>query len=417
MPVRHASRTQLAKENRDLRTRLSEVERELATQRRSEQERTEIPIAALLQMQAILDKLAASVLLMDADGRYLFANTRAARMFGLTPAEVVGKSLFDVLPPNDAMRYWERNRQCIATNCFEEYEATFTLAVGERTFFIVDQVLTNAQGTGYALLSSSIDITARKQVETALRQAIAALTETNANLERQALEIQVSAAQVRVMLQEKEVLIKEIHHRVKNNLQVVMSLLRLQSRQVTDLQALAALRDSRQRVEVMALVHELLYRTNDMAAINAALYFQQLGTQLTQIYAVTTSQVTLSVVAEGIWLSLNQAVPCGLIVSELLANSLKYAFPAGQPGEIGVDLRATSPALLTLTVWDTGVGLAHNNVLTQPASLGMTLIHDLVRQLHGRVAIATTAGVTVTITFPRGALVEPREGSDPERGA
>jgi PAS domain S-box-containing protein len=338
--------------------------------------RAEEQIAASAQQsRAILDKLATGVVVVDADGRYTFANARAALMFGLTPAEVVGRTHFDVLPPEVAQTYLERNRRFIATNAAEEYEATFTLPVGERTFFIADQVLTDAQGTGYALLSSSIDITARVRAEAALRD----------------------------LLHEKEVLLKEIHHRVKNNLQVVMSLLRLQSRQVTDAQAVAALRDSRQRVEVMALVHELLYRTEDMAAINAALYFQQLGTQLTQIYAATPNQITLSVVAEGIGLSLNQAVPCGLIVSELIANSLKYAFPDGQPGAIGVDLRATSPDRLTLTVWDTGVGIAPNADGTSPQSLGMTLVHDLVRQLRGSVVIANGVGVIVTITFPQGA--------------
>ncbi|MEI7644072.1 MAG: PAS domain-containing protein [Chloroflexales bacterium] len=249
------------------------------------------------------------------------------------------------------------------------------------------------------------DITARKQAEAALQHAMEALTGANANLERQTDELQVGAARLRAVLHEKDVLLKEIHHRVKNNLQVVISLLRLQSRHVTDAQAVEVLRNSRQRVEVMALVHELLYRTEDMAAIDATRYFQQLGTQLTQIYAVTADQITLSVAAEGIWLSLNQAVPCGMIVSELLANSLKYAFPNGQHGEIGIALRATSLAMLTLTVWDTGIGFASSADVVRPPSLGMTLVHDLVQQLHGTTVIAHGAGVTVTISFPIDAVL------------
>ncbi len=247
------------------------------------------------------------------------------------------------------------------------------------------------------------DITERKQAEVALHQAMEALTHANTNLERQAQELLANAKSLRTVLHEKDVLLKEIHHRVKNNLQVVMSLLRLQSRQVRDVQALAALRDSRQRVEVMALVHELLYRTGDLATIDTKQYLHHLTTRLTQIYTTAPDQISLSVAIEGVWLSLDQAVPCGLIVSELFTNSLKYAFPDGQRGVIGVALRATSPDVITLTVWDTGVGLPTSAEVTQLPSLGMTLVHDLVRQLRGTAVITSDAGVTVTITFPHSA--------------
>ncbi|NTW01008.1 MAG: PAS domain S-box protein [Oscillochloris sp.] len=123
------------------------------------------------QMREILDKIAAGVLLMDTEGRYRFANQRGASMFGLTPAEVIGKSIADLLSPETSQSYLERTRRFIATQSFEEYEDTFTLRSGTRTFFIADQVLTNEQGEGYALLTSSIDITERKQNENALRQS------------------------------------------------------------------------------------------------------------------------------------------------------------------------------------------------------------------------------------------------------
>jgi PAS domain S-box-containing protein len=149
--------------------------------RRQAEERS---MAAERQLREILDKLAAGVLLMDADGRYLFANQRAAAMFGLTSAEVIGKALGDVLPPEVAQHYLERNRHFITTQGFAEYEATFDLPVGTRTFFIADQVLGNAEGAGEHLLSSLIDITARTQAEAALHQAIEDLTRSNADLEQ-----------------------------------------------------------------------------------------------------------------------------------------------------------------------------------------------------------------------------------------
>ena len=340
--------------------------------------------------------------------RFTYVSPSVQRLRGYTADEVLAQPVMDALTPESQQRITSHLRTFItAVEAGDESARSMTTEVAQPckdgTIIqteVVTTFLTDARGRVTTVLGVSRDITARKQAEATLRQTMDSLTDANADLDRQTRELQASETRVRGMLQEKEVLLKEIHHRVKNNLQVIMSLLRLQGRQVHDAQALAALRDSRQRVEVMALVHELLYRTGDLAAINATLYFRQLGARITQLYEATTGHVTISVVADGIWLSLDQAVPCGLIVSELLANSLKYAFPDGQHGEIGVDLRATSPDRLTLTIWDRGVGIAPNAAGAQPQSLGMTLVNDLVRQLHGTIAIVSRAGVTATITFP-----------------
>ncbi|NTW97724.1 MAG: PAS domain S-box protein [Oscillochloris sp.] len=159
----------LVRENRDLRARLDALERDLAVSRQG------LFTPSERQLREILDKFVAGVLLMDVDGRFLFVNQRSAAMFGLSPAEVVGKSLSDLLSPEDARTYLERNRQLIANQSFEEYEGTFTLATGEHTFFISDQVLTNEHGEGYALLTSSIDITERKRAEESLQRSERAL--------------------------------------------------------------------------------------------------------------------------------------------------------------------------------------------------------------------------------------------------
>lgn len=207
-------------------------------------------------------------------------------------------------------------------------------------------------------------------------------------------------------LHEKEVLLKEIHHRIKNNLQVVISLLRIQGREMTDPRSSAALIDSCQRVEMMALAHELLYRTENMTTINAGLYLRQISTQLIQIYNCPPGQVTVSVIAEGIWLSMDQAVPCGLIINELLSNSLKYAFPDGQCGTVGIALHTTPPGMLMLRVWDTGVGFPAGDPAIVHISLGIALVHDLVRQLRGTAVTEHATGVSVTITFPHDLAVE-----------
>jgi PAS domain S-box-containing protein len=148
------------------------------------------------QGREILDRLAAGVLLIDIDGRYLFANQRAADMFGLTPTDVIGKTLFDTLSPEVAQTYLERNRRLIATRSFEEYESTFTLPLGERTFFISDQVLVDERGEGYALLTSSIDITANRRAEADLQVA---LTKYQTLFEAFPLGIAVSNAQGQII--------------------------------------------------------------------------------------------------------------------------------------------------------------------------------------------------------------------------
>ncbi len=178
---------QLVKENHELRARLSQAKRALADVGDEEPDEGDgSSMTTLLTrkraktygtisesyVREILDRIAAGVLLMDSDGRYLFANQRSADMFGMTPAEVIGKSLFDVLSPDVAQTYLERNRRFIANRSFAEYEDSFVLPSGTRTFFIMDQVLTNDRGEGYALLTSSIDITARKRDEQTIRELV-----------------------------------------------------------------------------------------------------------------------------------------------------------------------------------------------------------------------------------------------------
>jgi PAS domain S-box-containing protein len=216
------------------------------------------------------------------------------------------------------------------------------------------------------------------------------------------LRVQLNQA-LRRTLNERETMLKEIHHRVKNNLQMVVSLLRLQGRQTQDPIATSALRESRQRVEVMALVHELLYRADDLTLIDAKVYIEGLCQQLMRIYLSLPGQVELRVVVADLWLSLDQAVPCGLIIHELLANSFKYAFPDGQRGTIGIAISVTEPAQITLHVFDNGVGLPTIAPTDKRQSLGMQLVHDLARQLRGSVVIDGSAGTRITITFPIGA--------------
>ena len=340
-----------------------------------------------------------AIFLLSATGAVVSWNTGAERITGYRAKEVLGQPLSLFYPVEE--RAAGRPEAAILAAVAGHYQGEGWHQRKDGTRFWANVVITPltdtaGQVTGFAKVVR--DVTELRQRAEALE---ARVVERTAELTAANTELQVIEMRLRVSLHEKEVLIKEIHHRVKNNLQVVMSLLRLQARQLSDPRAIAALRDSRQRVEVMALVHELLYRTGDMASIDATTYSRQLSSQMLRLYDAAPDQVTLELAAEGVWLSLDQAVPCGLIIHELVSNSLKYAFPDGRPGTVGIALHATSPDMLTLTVWDTGVGMPTNVPASAQPSMGTSLVHDLVRQLRGTIVITSDAGVTVTITFPQ----------------
>ncbi len=175
-------------------------------------------------------------------------------------------------------------------------------------------------------------------------------------------------------LEEKEVLLREVHHRVKNNLQIISSLLSLQAHEATDPQTLEMFAESQSRIRSMALIHEQLYRSNQFASIDFGPYARQLCEHL-QRAAVPDKQITLQVDSAAPPLSLDQAVPCGMVLSELVANALKHAFPAGQPGEVRVEFTAAD-GLRRLVVADNGVGIGCLP-RQQRNSLGLTVVECL----------------------------------------
>ena len=197
-------------------------------------------------------------------------------------------------------------------------------------------------------------------------------------------------------LAEKEVLLKEIHHRVKNNLQIISSLLWMQSRQV-DTEALSLFKDSQSRVQTMALIHEQLYQSPDIAQIDFEQYLQTLMRSLFRSYGVSGA-IALDINVNAPPLTIDIALPCGLIVSELVSNALKYAFPNDESGKIWIDFG--SDAELVLRVSDNGIGLPQDLDFRNSASLGLLVVCDLTEQLDGTIELNRTDGTTFKITFP-----------------
>lgn len=206
-------------------------------------------------------------------------------------------------------------------------------------------------------------------------------------------------------LREKEVLLKEIHHRVKNNLQIISSLLNLQQELVKDAQAHQMFQESQNRVRSMALIHETLYRSEDLAKIDVSEYIHNLAQNLFRSFKVSQESVKLNIHVENVFLDINTAIPCGLIINELVSNSLKHAFPVpdtekiDRSNEININLEKVNSRQLELIVEDNGISLPSDIDLKKTNTLGLQLVNTLAEQLKGSVNLDLARGTKFTIVF------------------
>jgi PAS domain S-box-containing protein len=298
-------------------------------------------------------------------------NDRACEIYGFSRREFIGMSLAAVSRNVDLGK--ERIKETIHQGDYLNFETVQYRKDGSEMFLEVNASVINYRGK-LAILSINRDITQRKHAE----------------------------QQIEKSLKEKEILLKEIHHRVRNNLQVISSLLDLQADALGDTHINKAIQDSKDRIHSMALVHENLYQFGDLARINGIEYIHKLVEYLFDTYGDLAGNITSMVKIETPSLELNMetAIPIGLILTELLSNALKHAFPPGEKGEIHIDLCPGIPGMLTLVVSDDGVGLPPNLNVRESQSLGLQLVHLLTQQVKGTIEIKRSKGTTVTITFP-----------------
>jgi PAS domain S-box-containing protein len=311
--------------------------------------------------------------LLDLQGKIVFANRNKSRMLGAAaPEDLVGESAFAFVVPEDHVR---------ARHWWAELLATGTLANAETT-------LIRRDGTRFPAEMHAALISDESGAPIGVMDIIRDITQR-----------ELASRSLRASLREKEILLKEIHHRVKNNLQVISSLLSLQSSAIADTSVQALFRESIDRVRSMALVHERMYRSNDLAQTDFAEYARTVTQQLARSYG--QPGVECDVEADDIHLSIEAAVPCGLILNELVSNALKHAFPDGRSGRIRVTLRADTEGSVELIVEDNGVGIPGGFDDRSESSMGMTLIASLVEQLTGTIRWERDHGTIVTIRFPR----------------
>ena len=204
--------------------------------------------------------------------------------------------------------------------------------------------------------------------------------------------------QIGESLKEKEMLLKEIHHRVKNNLAVISSLLSLQSNYIKDKDDLELFRESQTRAKSMALIHERLYQSEDLKRIDFSDYIKTLSSDLFMTYAGDPDRIKLNMDLEHVLVDINSAIPLGLILNELISNSMKYAFPNGENGDINIKLESKEGEFI-LIVGDTGVGLPEGLDFKNTGSLGLQLVTSLTDQIDGNIELDQSKGTQFTIKF------------------
>jgi two-component system, sensor histidine kinase PdtaS len=323
----------------------------------------------------ILDLADDAIITTDGNQRILFFNAGAEQTFGYAREEVIGHSV-DILIPEGFRHMHSKHVKDFASQTqpsrrMGERREIFGLHKSGRQF-PAEASISKAEMEGSVLFMVILrDVTARREAEARIEQS----------------------------LREKEALLQEIHHRVKNNLQVVSSLLGLQSRQVNDEEIRRAFRESQNRVHSMSLIHERLYQSKDLAEIDCQEYADQLVGHLFRSYGVSLSRVQLSMDLGGERMPMALAVPVGLILNELLSNCLKHAFPQGKGGQITVRLVRSEGARLALTVADNGVGLPKNVNLWNARSLGLRLVRILSEQMGAELKMSSEQGTCTELVF------------------
>ena len=318
----------------------------------------------------ILDSMAEMLFVLDADGTIQRTNRAARQMLEASDVALQGRAMSDLLA--DGPLFTAEEDAAFQHQGFVDHaERVLRCPDGSTLPVLFSRARVHGSTSGAPDLVCVVqDITDRKHAED----------------------------QIKAQLQEKEVLLREIHHRVKNNLQIISSLLHLQSKKVNQDEARDLFTESQARIRSMALIHERLYQSDDLAQVDFAAYLDGLTEHLFRSYATRSDVVSREIDAQGGSLSVDRAIPCGLIVNELVTNALQHAFPDGQAGTIQVGYKE-SDGHGELTVADDGVG-ADADLDADTGSLGLQLVRGLVQQLGGELTIDRTAGLRFTITVP-----------------
>jgi len=306
---------------------------------------------------------------------------------------------FNIIRVNWTMEKWYAHAMpIVGKKCYEAYHlqkepcavcpTRTTLKTAQASYEVVPKIGDGGQATGW------MDLYSFPLIDKKTGQMKGVIEYVRDITERKEAEDKLQNS-----LSEKEVLLREIHHRVKNNMQVISSLINLQSRRVSDPMVLDMFRESQRRIRSMALIHERLYQSSDLSRIEFSHYLGNLATHLFHSYQVDSNRIRLTLDTEEVFLNINTAIPCGLIVNELVSNALKHGFPNGRNGEVAIELHRVSGEGYLLRVKDDGVGFPEELDFRRTDSLGMQIVITLVSQIEGSIELQRKKGTEFKILF------------------
>ncbi len=336
----------------------------VAHDRTRENQQQEAVRRAEARCMRTLDRSSDAFFVVDRAWRLVRVNRQAERLWLRSRSALLGRGLWDVFPEAVGGPFHKVYEQAMRTGRPASLEEVCPHGPRHRWFQV--QVYPSPEGLAVYFR----DVTALRQAEEKIRRSV----------------------------QEKEVLLREVHHRVKNNLQVICSMLRLQARYLHDDTLLQALRDCRERVLAMAMLHDQLHRAKDLSNINLGEYIRNLAASLFCSYGVNSADVGLRLDIEDITVAIDVAIPCGLIVNELVSNSLRHAFPEGGKGQVSLGLRLAGGGQVELTVADDGRGFPRG-APSSTRSLGLWLVELLAAQIEALVERSSQAGASYRIVF------------------
>jgi PAS domain S-box-containing protein len=329
-------------------------------------------LTAAVAADKIVDTMSNFLLLLDKDKNIVNINQATSDLLGYDNIELTGKPVEVIFP--------EKERESVI-NYFEKLMEKSPITNTETCF------LTKSGEIIPVLLSISLIRTKENEII-----GIVCIGSDITDITKAQNEIKAS-------LEEKELLLQEVHHRVKNNLQVISSLLNLQSSYVTDENDLELFKDSQSRVRSMAFIHEQIYQSSNFSSIEFSVYIRNLVTYLSHYYSVDQNNINLNINVEDLSMDLNTSIPVGLIVNEIVTNSLKHAFPNNRDGEIYIDLHSINDHQYKLVIADDGVGLPKDFDFENAQTLGLQLVNGLVSQLDGTLKIDGVNGTKFEIIF------------------
>jgi PAS domain S-box-containing protein len=307
---------------------------------------------------------------VDSDGRYIYVSPKVRDLLGYEPAEVIGKTPFDLMLPEEAEK---------TGRLFQEIVAGKKLIVG------LENINLHKDGRRIVLETNGVPV-----------------FDTYGNLlGYRGIDRDITgrkAAEERIIhsLHEKEILLREVHHRVRNNFQIIISLLSLQSRSIGDEKVSQAMKESQNRIQAMSFVHEKLYTSSDLARIDLEPYVKYMTSQLFNLFTVRPGAISLILDVKNIFVDINTAIPLGLVINELVSNTLKHAFPNGRKGQITISIHNDQTSL-TLIYQDNGIGFSDSFDWRTTENLGFRLIRGLIDQLTGTIEQETCEGTRFII--------------------